>query len=84
MAPAIGALALWGVNTHSEVLPETLELTTDPIVVGLLPPPLLELGEGLLQNRVRPDLFWFRFLRVREIREGPFVPTCTLAEVKRR
>lgn len=48
MTPTIGALALWGVDTHSEVLPKTLELTTDPVVIGLLPPPLLELGEGLL------------------------------------
>ena len=60
---AIDALALGGVGTHSEVLPEALELTADPVVVGLLSPPLLQLGESLLEDRVRPDLFWFRFLK---------------------
>ena len=59
-------------------------MTTDPVIVSLLPPSLLQLSEGLLQDGVRPDLLRFRFLDGWEMSESHLVLICTLAEVKRR
>lgn len=57
----------WRISTDCEILPQTLELATDPAIVGLFTPTFLQLLESRLKYCIRTDGLGFWFLRQKRV-----------------